>query len=100
MEGKEAVTLDVYAISPWLLLHQLIVHEESKLKEDPTSIPGSVKLLCSAHDLLGPKGLCTGLEGRILQLLVDVGVKSLGKVSGNESQVDYLTKHLDQVRIN
>ena len=99
VEGKEDAGLGVKTVLPWILLHKLIVYEESKFESetDPASIPGSLEFLCSAHDYLGPLGLCTIESGQILRLLIDKTVHCLFKVSGKKPLADHLTKHLDQV---
>jgi len=81
-----------------MVLYKLILSEESNVAEDPAHprVPGSLEFLCSAHDYLGPQALCTIESGHLLRVLVDVTVKCLFKVKG-QSQVEHLSKHLDQV---
>ena len=101
IEGKEDAGLGVKTVQPWILLYKLITYEESKCdgENDPASIPGSLEFLCSAHDYLGPLGLCTTECGQILRLLVDKAVLCLYKVRGQKLLADHLTKHLDQVKL-
>jgi hypothetical protein len=98
VEGKEDAGLGVKTVMPWILLHKLILFEESK-SENGSGIPGSIEFLCSAHDYLGPLGLCTIENGQLLRLVIDKTVRCLGKVQGQKSLVDHLSKHLDQVHI-
>ena len=60
---------------------------------------GSLELLCSAHDYLGPLGLCTVEAGQMLRLLVDKITECLPKVKGQRLLVEHLTKNMDQVTI-
>ena len=101
IEGKEDAGLGVKTVQPWILLYKLITYEESKCEavSDLATIPGSLEFLCSAHDYLGPLGLCTTENGQILRLLVDKAVLCLYKVRGLKLLADHLTKHLDQVRL-
>jgi hypothetical protein len=80
-------------------MYKLILSEELKVEEDldHPCVPGSLEFLCSAHDYLGPQALCTIESGHLLRVLVEVTVKCLFKVRGQRSQVDHLSKHLDQV---
>jgi hypothetical protein len=72
VEGKEDAGLGTKTVQPWILLYKLIIYEESKSKKsnDHNLIPGSLEFLCSAHDYLGPLGLCTVESGHILRILV------------------------------
>ena len=99
MEGKEDAGLGVKTVMPWVLLHKMILFEESK-SDNESGIPGSVEFLCSAHDYLGPLGLCTIENGQLLRLVIDKTVRSLAKVQGQKMLVDHLSKHLDQVKIS
>lgn len=80
-------------------MYKLILSEESKVEEDSDlpCVPGSLEFLCSAHDYLGPQTLCTIDSGHLLRVLVETTVKWLFKVKGQRSQIDHLSKHLDQV---
>ena len=44
---------------------------------EPGPLPGSLVLLCSAHDLLGQKSACTMEQGKLLNYIVDVLVPLL-----------------------
>eukprot|EP00090_Calanus_glacialis_P013101 TRINITY_DN21726_c0_g1_i3.p1 TRINITY_DN21726_c0_g1~~TRINITY_DN21726_c0_g1_i3.p1 ORF type:complete len:2006 (+),score=827.87 TRINITY_DN21726_c0_g1_i3:94-6111(+) len=79
---------------PWVLLHKLMVWQE-KLVLPPTpsvpdrppspdscidldaELPGSLSLLCSAHNYLGQKAACTMEHGKLLNYLVDIFVPIL-----------------------
>jgi len=63
---------------PWILLYKLIVWGEECLEEKIRfTMPGSLNLLCSAHDYLGQKSCCTSNNGRLLTYIVDIFIPLL-----------------------
>lgn len=79
-------------VTPWILLHYVLLREEqrtyakkriSKGKKEKfdanadheentdNNLPPSVAILFSAHEFLGPKGLCMTNQGEILHFIID-----------------------------
>ena len=75
---------------PWILLYKLTCWKEKEEVDEAVpsgSLPASLALLNTAHELLGQKSACTLEQGRLLNYTVDKLVnlmkepKNLGRMS-------------------
>ena len=84
---------------PWILLHQLAAYQELEESQDSciviSDLPGSLSLLCTAHELLGHKSACTLEQGRLLNYIVDVFVPLLTGPYEHPC-AEQIKKHLEQ----
>ncbi|XP_072399616.1 uncharacterized protein [Diabrotica undecimpunctata] len=79
-------------VTPWILLHYVLLREEQRAyakrrnlrgkreksenngeMEEPfdNTVPPSLSILFSAHEFLGPKGLCMANQGELLHFIID-----------------------------
>ncbi|XP_050504043.1 calcineurin-binding protein cabin-1 isoform X3 [Diabrotica virgifera virgifera] len=90
--SSDSSKLSFSCVTPWILLHFVLLREEQRAYakqrnlrgkreksenngeiEEPldNNIPPSLSILFSAHEFLGPKGLCMANTGELLHFIID-----------------------------
>ena len=96
IDGNEECGLGEKTAIAWILVYYMIAFEERSMEEFEDNVPNSIHFLCSAHDYLGPLGLCTLDNGRMLLLLAQKIVDTLIAGVDDRYANDQICKNMDQ----